>query len=133
MSLPNRRNIVLTRDREFTALNADVAHSVAEVLALVSDDDPGRVFVIGGGEIYSLFLSICSFAYVTKINAFPMSDTFFPNLDEMPEWSHKSKSEIRESENRESGNRKSDTENQKSETGVEYSFMLYRNNCMQQL
>jgi len=85
--LPNRRNIVLTRDRAFAADGVDVARSADEVAALVADEDPERVFVIGGGEIYRLFLPMCGFAYVTKIGASPRSDTFFPNLDEMPGWS----------------------------------------------
>jgi len=85
--LPNRRNIVLTRDCAYAQDGVEIAHSAGEVAALVAEEDPERVFVIGGGEIYRLFLPMCEFAYVTRIDASPQSDTFFPNLDELPGWS----------------------------------------------
>jgi dihydrofolate reductase len=56
------------------------------VLKEITDNDPGRVFVIGGGEIYILFLPLCTYAYVTKIDITPPSDTFFPYLDCQPNW-----------------------------------------------
>ena len=85
--LPNRKNVILTSDRGFRAEGAVVAYSVAEVLSEVSGDDPDKVFVIGGESVYRLMLPMCRRAYVTKIQASPPSDTFFPNLDEMPDWS----------------------------------------------
>ncbi|HKH27356.1 MAG TPA: dihydrofolate reductase [Sphingomicrobium sp.] len=51
--LPGRRHIVLTRDREWTAEGAEVAHSVEEALALAANEP---VSVIGGAEIFELFL-----------------------------------------------------------------------------
>ena len=84
--LPNRKTIVLTRDKKFNAKGVIAAHSVDEVLLKISDEDTGKVFVIGGASVYNLLLPMCSIAYVTKIEAAPPSDTFFPNLDEMPEW-----------------------------------------------
>jgi dihydrofolate reductase len=51
--LPGRRHIVLTRDREWSAEGAEVAHSVEEALALARDEP---VSVIGGAEIFELFL-----------------------------------------------------------------------------
>lgn len=51
--LPGRRHIVMTRDRDWSAEGAEVAHSVAEALSL-SGDEP--VSVIGGAEIFELFL-----------------------------------------------------------------------------
>lgn len=52
--LPGRRHIVLTRDRDWSADGAEVAHSVKEALVL-ADGEP--VSVIGGAEIFELFLS----------------------------------------------------------------------------
>ncbi|MDR0490624.1 MAG: dihydrofolate reductase [Oscillospiraceae bacterium] len=95
--LPDRKTIVITRDRKFNVKGVVVAHSVDEVLAKITDEDSGKVFVIGGGSIYRLFLPLCSNAYVTKIDAAPPSDTFFPNLDNMPEWSLETRGETRES------------------------------------
>ena len=45
-----------------------------------------RAFVIGGGSVYRQMLSLCDRAYVTKVHALPKSDTWFPNLDEEPDW-----------------------------------------------
>ena len=91
--LPNRKNIVLTRDRTFNAHGVVVAHSMDEVLVKIADDDTDKVFVIGGESIYELFMPMCSYAHVTKIEAAPLSDVFFPNLDELPEWSLESRGE----------------------------------------
>ena len=107
--LPKRKNIVLTRDRKFKVASAVAAHSVDEVLALISDEDAGKVFVIGGGTVYEQFLPMCSHAYITKIEAVTPSDTYFPDLDKLTNWSLESQGEIRESE------------------GLFYSFNLYRN------
>ena len=51
--LPGRRHVVLTRDREWSAEGAEVAHSVEEALSLAGDEP---VSVIGGAEIFELFL-----------------------------------------------------------------------------
>ena len=48
--------------------------------------DDEKVFVIGGGSIYRQMLPMCEKAYVTKVHACPASDTYFPDLDEMPDW-----------------------------------------------
>ena len=45
-----------------------------------------RCFVIGGGSVYRQMLPLCDRAYVTKVHTTPESDTFFPNLEESPEW-----------------------------------------------
>ena len=42
--------------------------------------------VIGGGSIYRQMLPMCDTAYVTKVHCKPESDTYFPNLDEAPDW-----------------------------------------------
>ena len=52
-ALPKRKNIILTRNETYEAKNALVAHSIEEALDLTGDDP--TPFIIGGGEIYSLF------------------------------------------------------------------------------
>ena len=42
--------------------------------------------VIGGGSIYRQMLPMCDTAYVTKIHLTPESDTYFPDLDQDPDW-----------------------------------------------
>ena len=85
--LPGREHVVLTRNRNYTQKGATVAHSVTDVLAAIEGFSQDKVFVIGGGDIYRLFLPLCDYAYVTKIDAAPPSDTFFPDLDNMSDWS----------------------------------------------
>ena len=84
--LPNRKNIILTRNRAYKASGAVIAHSINDVLMEITDYDPEKVFVIGGGEIYILFLPLCTYAYVTRIDIAPPSDTFFPDLDCQYNW-----------------------------------------------
>ena len=81
--LPNRMNIVLTR-QDVEIPGVTVCHSPEEAAELTKDHE--KVFVIGGGSIYKQMLSMCSKAYITKVHAAPESDTFFPNLDEDPNW-----------------------------------------------
>ncbi len=89
-SLPNgkpfkdRSNIILSRDTSFACEGADVCGRVEEVLELVKDRE--KVFVAGGGEIYREMLPYCSNAVITKVDAAPEADVFFPNLDEDPDW-----------------------------------------------
>lgn len=81
--LPNRRNILLTR-QELHMEGVEVAHSTREALELADGDE--KVFVIGGGSVYAELLPLCSRVYVTRVHAIPDSDTFFPNLDADPGW-----------------------------------------------
>ena len=81
--LPKRRNILLTR-QDIAVPGFEIAHSPGEALELCGDDE--RIFVIGGGSIYRQMLPMCDRAYITKVHCTPASDTFFPDLDESPEW-----------------------------------------------
>ena len=83
-ALPNRRNIVITRRKDFKPASCDVFNSVEEVLENISKDE--EVFIIGGGEIYKAFLPIADKVYLTLIeHEFEGVDTFFPELVEK-EW-----------------------------------------------
>lgn len=82
--LPNRRNIVLTRNENFSREGVEVAHSVLEVLQLVREEDKDKVWVIGGGEIYVALIPFCESCYLTKIDEEFEADTFFPSLG--PDW-----------------------------------------------
>lgn len=85
-ALPNRQNIVLSRQKEYCMEDAVTVHSVEEVLKVLSHYKDREIFVIGGGEVYREFLPYCDYAYVTKVDAVYGADTFFPNLDESTEW-----------------------------------------------
>ncbi len=79
--LPGRRHIVLTRDTAWQAGGAEVAHSVEEALARAGGGD---VAVIGGAEIYRLFLPLARRIELTEIHADYPGDTAMPATG--PEW-----------------------------------------------
>ena len=81
--LPNRVNVVLTRGNVDTE-GVVVCHSPEQAAELAKTAE--RAMVIGGGSIYRQMLPMCDTAYITKVHATPKSDTFFPNLDEDPQW-----------------------------------------------
>lgn len=91
-SLPNheplegRKNIILTRDENYTARGVEVAHSVDELMDMIADVDTDSVFVIGGATIYEQLLDKCDEAIITYIDYEYQADTFFPNLEEREEW-----------------------------------------------
>ena len=50
--------------------------------------------VIGGASVYMALLARCDRVYVTKVDADPDADSFFPNLDDNPDWRVDSESEV---------------------------------------
>lgn len=84
--LVGRINIVITSNKDYTVDGAIVCHSVEEALDVISQYDTNDVYVIGGGTIYEQMLDMCNEAHITKIDYEYDADTFFPNLDEHPEW-----------------------------------------------
>ena len=81
--LPNRVNVVLTRSS--VQVEGAVMCKSPEEAAQLARSAP-RAMVIGGGSVYRQMLPLCDRAYVTKVHITPESDTFFPNLEESPEW-----------------------------------------------
>ena len=77
--LPGRRNVVVTRNPEWTAPGAERADSLEEALRLLAGED--RVFVIGGAEIYAAALPHADELEITEIDLDVAGDTFFPELD----------------------------------------------------
>lgn len=78
-ALPNRRNVVITSNKNYSAEGAEVASSLEEALELTKNDN---VFIIGGGKIYSEFLKYADKLYLTEIDAqCEDADTFFPEID----------------------------------------------------
>jgi len=72
--LPKRRNVVLTKDPSFGAEGVEVVHSLDDALLL--DEE---IMVIGGGEVYALFLPLATHLHLTLVDtAIPDADTFFP-------------------------------------------------------
>lgn len=75
--LPGRRHIVLTRDPGWSAPGAEVVHDVNAALA---SSGPGAVAVIGGAEIYALFLPLAHRIELTQVHLMPAGDTICPPL-----------------------------------------------------
>ncbi len=103
--LPGRLNVVLSRG-DVDTQGVVVCHSPEEAAAIASRQE--RAFVIGGGSIYRQMLDYCDTAYVTKVHTNPVSDTFFSNLDDMPQW--KAESVLQSGE----------------ENGIAYEVLLYK-------
>ncbi len=76
--LAGRQNIVITRQKNWVPEGADVAASVAAALQLAGDAP--EVCVIGGGEIYELFLPLADRIYLTEVNMDVEGDAFAPKL-----------------------------------------------------
>lgn len=74
--LPNRTNIIITRDPQFTAEGCKVCHSVAEAFALVADSE--ELMVIGGAAIFAQCFPMADTMYLTYIDAELTGDTYFP-------------------------------------------------------
>ncbi len=86
-ALPNRVNIVLTTDTEWSAENVIVCHSLDELFEQLERYDTNTVYVIGGSKVYEQLLPYCDTAYVTKVETEKEADRFFPDLDKTEGWS----------------------------------------------
>ena len=78
-ALPNRRNIVVTRQETLHYQNIEIAHSLQQALDLCKSEEES--FVIGGSEIFGQALPLANTLYLTDIHHTFESDTFFPDID----------------------------------------------------
>jgi dihydrofolate reductase len=78
--LPGRQNIVVTRQADFIADGCDVVASPAAALAAAGDAE--EIMIIGGSQLYELFLPKADRLYVTRVHAEIDGDAFFPEIDE---------------------------------------------------
>lgn len=84
--LPNRTNIILSRNPEYTVKDAVVVHSVEELLEELKQYKSEDIYIIGGDSVYQQMLPYCDVAHVTWIEHSYHADRYFPNLDKDPEW-----------------------------------------------
>ena len=89
LPLKNRRNIVLTSNRNYQVKDAVIVHSEEELKKYDTDE----IFVIGGESIYRMLEPLCDEAFITKIDHSYQADAHFPNLDADPSWVLKEESE----------------------------------------
>lgn len=79
-ALPNRRNIVLSRNRDFTAAGAEVFASLSEAMEHCGKDE--EVFIIGGESVYRQAMDMADRLYMTEIDAAAgRADAYFPAID----------------------------------------------------
>jgi len=83
--LPNRTNIIMTRNTLFQAPGCMVVTSIDEALIHANDVGSNEIFVIGGAEIYKQLLSKITRIYMTVVHAKLDGDAFFPELN-FSEW-----------------------------------------------
>ena len=88
--LPNRKNIVITRDASYMKDGIDVVNSLEEAIRLVTlehgkgfeeNQDEVEAFVIGGGEIYKQAIDKAQKLYITEVHQDFEGDTLFPEID----------------------------------------------------
>lgn len=82
--LPNRTNVIITKDKNYKAEGCKIVHSLNEALDFAKNES--EVFIIGGGEIYKQAMPIADRIYLTKVHQPFEGDTFFPEIN-MKEWS----------------------------------------------
>lgn len=78
-ALPNRQNIVISRQKEYLAEGASVVLSLTDAYALCAPEE--EAFVIGGAQIFDQALSQANVLYLTRIHHQFNADTFFPEID----------------------------------------------------
>ena len=86
LPLKKRTNIILSRHPEYTVKDATVVHSLGELLEELKQYASKDVYVIGGESVYRQLLPYCDTVHVTKIDHAYQADTYFPNLDQDPDW-----------------------------------------------
>lgn len=95
--LPNRLNIIVTRDRSYTALGTEIFHEIEDAINFAKTKDKFEIFIIGGGQIYAEALSYADKLYLTIVNEnFYEADTYFPEYPEFTKVVFKKKSKNEE-------------------------------------
>ena len=77
--LPNRTNIIVSRQRDLEIEGCLVANSLEEAIAMVKDDD--QPFICGGAEIYREALDIANLMLLSRVHGSFEGDTLFPEFD----------------------------------------------------
>jgi dihydrofolate reductase len=77
--LPNRRNIVISLNKNANYQYCEIVHSLDDAVDLVKNEE--KAFIIGGATIYKLFINRIDTLYLTRIEADFDADVFFPNVD----------------------------------------------------
>jgi len=97
--LPNRTNIIITRNKNYHAENCIIKTNLTDAINETKNNNENETFIIGGGEIYKLALeqNLVDRIYLTRIHHEFDGDTFFPYLEEA-KWKEKSRLEYKKDE-----------------------------------
>ena len=79
--LPSRTNIILSTNPDYRVKDADVVHSIEELLENLKQYNDEDIYIIGGASVYEAMLKYVDTVHVTKIDHEYEADAFFPNLD----------------------------------------------------
>jgi dihydrofolate reductase len=79
--LSNRLNIVVTRQKNYSAPGCTVANSIKDAINSAKQQEDTETFIIGGAEIYRQTIGLVDKLYITKIHALFEGDTLFPDID----------------------------------------------------
>jgi len=80
--LPNRENIILSKNKNFKVEGAKIYDSLEKI---IRESEKIKTFIIGGEEIYKLFIDEATFLYITLIKKEMKGDSFFPKIN-MEKW-----------------------------------------------
>ena len=81
--LNGRFNIIITRQKDFTADGIVVVNSINDAVFVAQQNDYKELMILGGGEIYKQSMDIADKLYITRVHAiFEDADTFYPEIDE---------------------------------------------------
>ncbi len=78
-ALPKRKNVVLTKNKNFRCEKCEIIHSPDELFDLSHESE--EIFIIGGAQIYNLFINKADRLYLTHIHHRFEADTYFPEFD----------------------------------------------------
>ena len=106
-ALPYRKNIVLSRRNNISCKDAVVVNNVEKAIDEAKHDP--KPFIVGGGEIYKLFMNYSSYIELTRIHHKFKSDTFFPKIN-LDKWEVIKRHDVKKSE----------------EENYNYSFLTYK-------
>ena len=81
--LPDRTNIVITRNADWAYAGAEVAHTLEEALSAAKALGDSKVFIIGGAQIYAQALPLADRLYLTLVDAEKDADAFFPAYEHL--------------------------------------------------
>ena len=80
--LPNRTNIIITRDTKYKIQGAIIAHSIEEAIEKAKEVDQQEIFIFGGGEIFRQAMRYTNRLYLTYVHIAIDGDSFFPDYSE---------------------------------------------------